>query len=522
MDLDLFLHHLHFQSDRVIPPGWEADWEDAPLPFKIYRDLPEAPLAHDLPLSLQDQSLTSRLDVEEMSYFLWYVFGITQFSQTALPPMEDGKSVETIHSFRRFVPSGGALYPNELYIYLKIEELPDGIYHYDVAHHRVLLLREGNFDAYLTNALGSRCEMSDCFGAAIITTMFWKNFFKYNNFSYRLQGLDAGALIGQLLMVGKSFGFSSKVHFQFLDQAINHLLGLNDQEESTYAVIPISEHKGLTKPEGKFREIAASALCEEIPEISTRHYQRSERVLEYPEILKMNQHSMLATPGEFRQLNKNKEKKDNIQRFILPEVKRLNYDLAHVSRSRYSPGMDFIEKGINLMQLASLLKETVDSKAFDNDLDRGKGQTPRISVYGCFHNVEGLPDGAYLYDDTSHSLIQIKKGDFRMALQAGMTLDNVNLHQVPMCLHIVGERNHYKTELGYRGYRVQHMEAGMLLQRLLLTASALGMNGHPLLGFDVNGCDQIYELENLDQTTLLQIPVGFYHPRSWLIGNIHG
>ena len=46
--------------------------------------------------------------------------------------------------------------------------------------------------------------------------MFWKNFYKYNNFAYRLQGLDAGVLIGQLLEAAKRFGFETGVYFQFL------------------------------------------------------------------------------------------------------------------------------------------------------------------------------------------------------------------------------------------------------------------------------------------------------------------
>ena len=134
--------------------------------------------------------------------------------------------MDLMQSKRRFVPSGGALYPNELYVYLKIEDLPAGVYHYDVAHHRLVLLREGNFDSYIARALGNRCDISACFGTVFVSTMFWKNFFKYNNFAYRLQGLDAGVLIGQLLEVAKRFGFASGVYFQFLDRAINHLLGL--------------------------------------------------------------------------------------------------------------------------------------------------------------------------------------------------------------------------------------------------------------------------------------------------------
>ena len=82
--------------------------------------------------------------------------------------------------------------------------------------------------------------ISDCFCTVFVSTVFWKNFYKYNNFSYRLQGLDAGVLIGQSLEVANGMGFSTRVCYQFLDRSINHLLGLSEQEESVYAVIPIS------------------------------------------------------------------------------------------------------------------------------------------------------------------------------------------------------------------------------------------------------------------------------------------
>ncbi len=100
---------------------------------------------------------------------------------------------------------------------------------------------QGNFDSYLTEALsGNRCNLHSCFGAAFVSTMFWKNYFKYNNFSYRLQGLDSGVLIGQLLECANQFGYTNGVYFQFLDRAINHLLGLSEGEESVYAVVPFS------------------------------------------------------------------------------------------------------------------------------------------------------------------------------------------------------------------------------------------------------------------------------------------
>ncbi len=74
--------------------------------------------------------------------------GLTQVSQVP----RSSESEDLMQSFRRFPPSG-ALYPSELYAYLKIEGLPAGVYHYDAAHHRLVLLREGNFDSYVTKAL---------------------------------------------------------------------------------------------------------------------------------------------------------------------------------------------------------------------------------------------------------------------------------------------------------------------------------------------------------------------------------
>lgn len=95
------------------------------------------------------------------------------------------------------------------------------------------------------------------------------------------------------------------------------------------------------------------------------------------------------------------------------------------------------------------------------------------------------------------------------------------MFQVPLCLHVAGDKNHFKTEMGYRGYRIQQMEAGMLVQRNLLVASALGFGGHPLLGFDANICDEIYKLSPQGKTSLIQIPTGTYRDRPWLSGSLH-
>jgi SagB-type dehydrogenase family enzyme len=353
--------------------------------------------------------------------------------------------------------------------------------------------------------------------------MFWKNFFKYNNFAYRLQGLDAGVLIGQLLEVSKEFGFESGVYFQFLDRPMNHLLGLSEQEESVYAVIPLSVEPTIWSANGseKDRMVSAAELCRELTSIQPNHYFRSQRVKEYPMLTKLNEVSMLDSTTKFQLIEAEENVISDGHAVALPHSQRLSYDLGSVCRNRFSPDMDFILGKVNQVELANLLKEATDSFLYRNDLEAAhKKHKPRVSLNVCLYNVEGIPNGAYQYDSTTHSLRQLHLGDHRLLLQSGMSLYNVNLLQVPICIHVSGVKDYYKTTLGYRGYRIQQMEAGMLVQRLLLSAGAVGMGGHPLLGYDSNLCDEIYKMEPLGKTSLIQIPIGPYRQRPWLLGGL--
>lgn len=517
MKLDQFLKDLQFDIERANQENWEPNWEDAPLTYKLYQGMPVVPLSGEVPLSLADNKPPARLGIEGIGHFLWYAYGMTQVSESFFS--DDG---DPVHTFRRHAPSGGGLYPNELYVYLKIEDLPEGIYHYDPAHHRLGLLRAGNFDSYISTALGDRCEISSCFGTAFISTMFWKNFFKYNNFSYRLQGLDAGVLMGQLLAAAKRFGFATGVYFQYLDSAINHLLGLSEEEESVYSIIPLSVEMTNWSVSGvaSRQNITSAELKRELNPIEFKRYERSKKVLKFPKLLALNKASVLESTNSFsRVFNPSRDIEESLQ-ISLPRTESLAFDLAEVSKKRTSPEMDFIMSRVSQQQLASLLKESMSSFSYRNDLDEIYcRQEPRVSVYGCFYNVEGIANGAYFYNHAEHSLQEIQQGDHRLRLQTGLSIDNVNLMQVPICLHIAGNQDFLREELGYRGYRILQMEAGMLLQNLLLTASALGLGGHPLLGFDASKTDELYRMQG--ETSLIQIPIGSFRPRAWLKGGMH-
>lgn len=522
MSLESFLHNLQFDINRANQPVFEVDWEDAPLPYKLYRGLPAVPLSMEVPLSLSGRP--GSVSLERIGHFLWYVYGISGVSESLYPDDTGSEEVSPVHSCRRFAPSGGALYPNELYIYLKLNDLPHGIYHYDAAHHRLVLLREGNVDSYVERALGNRCDLSSCFATTFVSTRFWKNYFKYNNFSYRLQGLDAGVLIGQLLETSKRFGFESGVYGQFLDAAINRLVGLSEEEENVYAVIPLSvgPTNWAAGRSGMGREVRSEELSRELPSVDHEVFEKSETLREFPMLLAVNEASQIRSTGEFHK--RGKQFATGIRggtEILLPEVESSAYDFVEACKDRHSPEMDFVMGKVSMQRLSALLKTAIHSYSYRSDIDEvpyDNGNS--VSIAGCFYNVEGVPNGAYAYDSNRHALREIQTGDFRLELQTGLTLDNVNLLQVPLCLHIIGNRKAYRDTLGYRGYRIMQMEAGMLVQRLLLASTATGFGGHPLLGFDTKQTDHIYKLDSENQTTLIQLPIGPFRQRAWLKGRL--
>ncbi|WP_141500694.1 SagB family peptide dehydrogenase [Paenibacillus luteus] len=525
MSLKVFLHQLQFDPDKTRLGERETDWEDAPLTYKLYRRRPIYPLSADIPFALGTGERAA-ISLHDISHFLWYTFGLTQLSQSVDDAREGEEWGSPLLHCRRFVPSGGGLYPSELYLYLKMEGLPLGVYHYDAAHHRLILLREGDYDNYISESLGRRCAIKDCFGVVFVSTVFWKNYFKYFNFSYRLQGLDAGLLIGQMTVAAKALDAETGVYFQFLDQAVNHLLGLTDSKESVYAVIPL--HANVEQKDNWFKQTniekghkTSSELVTMLAPAEHEHYMRSQRVLPYPMLLEANRASIMESSRLFRTIQAETALKGLGEDIALPVLESRAIDFDSACRNRYSPENDFVLRPVSLINLAALLQKTFDETRHFNDLDEvHQNPAARISLYGCFYGVEGLSDGAYLYNDAANELRLIRPGDHRQQLQEGLSLANVNMYQVPLCFHIAGDIDYFRSQLGYRGYRIQQMEAGMLVQRLLLAASDIRMAGRPLLGFDANGSNAIYDMIPRNQTSLIQIPIGHCRIRPRLEGSL--
>jgi SagB-type dehydrogenase family enzyme len=238
-------------------------------------------------------------------------------------------------------------------------------------------------------------------------------------------------------------------------------------------------------------------------------------------LLKLNEASMLNHSDSFQAIGSDQPEIVHRAACKLPSADRLSYDLAAALQARYSPETEFILRQVSPTMLAALLNEALQSFKYRNDLDGKRADSAsRVSLHVSLYGVEGIANGAYRYESSEHVLQPLQAGDHRGLLQYAMSLDNVNLHQVPLCFHVAGDLFYHYGQLGYRGYRIQQMEAGMLVHSLLLAASASGMGGRPLLGFDAGIIDKLYGLTACGQTSLIQIPVGYCRSRSRLEGSL--
>lgn len=142
----------------------------------------------------------------------------------------------------RTIPSGGALYPLELYVFAsRVIGVPAGVYHFDP------------FDQCLELLAGEPARLADAIvdpthGLApallALTGVFWRSRFKYGQRGYRFTLLEAGHAMQNALLTAAALGLAALPIGGYYDSAVDELLGVNGVDESTVYVLAVGERLG--------------------------------------------------------------------------------------------------------------------------------------------------------------------------------------------------------------------------------------------------------------------------------------
>lgn len=160
---------------------------------------------------------------------------------------------ETLSKQRRAYPSGGGLYPVEIYLAVINggPELDDGLYYYVPEKHALRVL-----DGSVTDAVDDafrppeQMELTESAVCLFFTGAFWRACAKYGPRGYRFVLQESGHMSQNVQLVAESLGYGSVPLAAVHEDEINDLLSINGVDEALVytTVIGSPAEAGATAP----------------------------------------------------------------------------------------------------------------------------------------------------------------------------------------------------------------------------------------------------------------------------------
>src|SRR5437879_6463356 len=222
------------------------DWNNQPLPFKIYPTLEPMRLPGEVrqsgvaALSAIAERVSAQTnaapDLEAVAQLLYLSAGITRQRKYS------GGEI-----YFRAAACTGALYEVELYLVCgDIANLQAGVYHFAPAEFGLRRLRAGDYRSVLVDATGGETAIARAPLTIVCTCTYWRNAWKYQARTYRHFGWDNGTLLANLLAVATALGLPAKVVCGFVDATVNRLLDVDSQREVAFSLVALGHDSGLS------------------------------------------------------------------------------------------------------------------------------------------------------------------------------------------------------------------------------------------------------------------------------------
>lgn len=138
----------------------------------------------------------------------------------------------------RAAPSGGALYPLELYVVVAAAAgLAAGLYHFDPGARRLHCLDAALSQTAVADAFVQRDVVLGSSVVVLLGALFERSVFKYGERGYRFVLLEAGHVAQNLTLAATGLGYASVCLGGYFDHEVDELLGFDGVTLSTvYAV----------------------------------------------------------------------------------------------------------------------------------------------------------------------------------------------------------------------------------------------------------------------------------------------
>lgn len=465
-----------YQSIRANPH--HLDWQNQPLPFKIYPKL--EPIALSQEISSSAMPALSAISAAPASTH--GAAKLTRQSLAAMLFLSAGVTRRRRHAggeiLFRAAACTGALYHIDLYLVSgELEDLAAGVYHFSPHDFALRCLRAGDFRADLLSTSGAEPAIARAPCIIISASTFWRNAWKYQSRAYRHCFWDNGTMLANLLAAAAARNIPARVVAGFVDDSVSELLALDDKREAPLSLVALGDcDDRAVMPAPKVEPLA----LETVP--------LSKQEVDYPAMREMHLASALATEAEvaaWRREGIDGTPRDEEKTARLFPLKPLDDSALPVDKIeevivRRGSARQFSQQPITFAELSTALDRA--NRGIAADFLAGPEDSLN-AIYLIVHAVDDLPAGAYFYRRGEGALELLKEGDFRRAagdLGLGQEIPadcSVNVYFLTN-LEAVLER------FGNRGYRAAQLEAAILAGKLYLAAYAQRLSASGLTFFD--------------------------------------
>jgi SagB-type dehydrogenase family enzyme len=489
----LFAYHhaTKHTFDSVRANAHFLDWRNQPNPFRTYEGAPlvslppepgfpevgafatMAALAENPALSgsgAPEPRKEITLDARWLSRFLWHSMAVSAWKK--VPRTDNRYSL-------RVNPSSGNLHPTETCVITQgFAGVSDGYYHYRADRHALEVRGAGNWTEVIARSLDLPWA-ADAPLTVALTSIFWRESWKYRDRAYRYCCHDLGHATMSLLLAARALGLRGGVVAHFSDLRLARTLGLtedSDEAPMAFLIFPSPAQIAHSKrddaaPPQELAGVPNELSTEEVP---------------YHLLLDMHRSTMLSDPPG-----------------PLPQPVEIDAAIAHESQSlapdsplpaardaslgptvcRRRSALDFDPDTVP-MEHADFL-QLLDFATRDWRADwRGNfaGPSPSlapgtdfVTLYLYVHRVRDCQRGVYRWNSTSRTLEQLHRADVER-VAAYLSLEQSLAGNACFAVSMIADLARAARVFGNRGYRYAFFEAGAIGQRLYVGAEALGWN----------------------------------------------
>jgi SagB-type dehydrogenase family enzyme len=411
-----------------------------------------------------DRAAAEQPDRDQLVQILHYSAGITK--HIAYPGW--GKI-----AFRAAACTG-ALYHVE--VYLVCNELPDlqaGVYHFNPVQNALTMLRSGDFRGELFSASGFNPAVEQAPAVLVYTDVPIRNAIKYQARAYRHAFWDSGTILANSFAVSTACGLPANLVLGFVDDQVNHLLGIDGKNEYALALLPIGTAAPPPVTTAPIPELAYAVEAVTPYPVDLSAIQTMQAASQLPDsqsVARWRQTALTATPHP---------PSENRKFISLPNSEFPSDSIQSVITRRGST-RQFSHQPISLDQLSLVLKLAM--QPIPSDFENPEDQ-PISQAYLIVNAVDALPSGSYVYHPSVHALEQLMRAELRNTarfLALGQDLGG----DASVNIYFLADLEPLLERFGNRGYRAAMMDASLRAGRVYLAAYALGFGASGLTFYD--------------------------------------